>query len=371
MPLESEILTNNYGIPPDFSKNLISFMKGDLEAAIKIIEASEKDIIILKSKFISNKRMSHGAFLIFFNFQTHQPEYVFFVISKNPNLTKLNIDNSWRSIFDIMLGYMTESECDLELSSKAESQFINRDNVNYLSSFFSSQKSIDLVNLKRFIINELSKILLDSSLILKLTSEETNIFKFSSFLKTVQVGLKIQQRLKVDFLTLINIKIEPILAPLGGLDVDKIDIYDELLVKVTDEREIVRFIMGYFDTSQLAPGNLYGKVVYNMKAPDIPSHLIIIEFAPGIFGRFLLGEKIRILVKKNIQKKPEDHPLPVNLQELQVYNIENYSGNPTTEDIQMAQMEDYGERNLSVYTVILIIAAGLAFVMAIFLWLLS
>ncbi len=371
MALESEILTNNYGIPPDFAKNLIIFMQGDLEAAIKIIESSEKDIIVMKAKFISNKRMINGAFLLFFNIQTHQPEYIFFVISRNSNLTKINIENSWRSVFDIILGYLTEPECDLELSSKAEARIVTPDNINYISSFFTSKNDIDLVNLKRFVISELSKILLDTGLVLKVSSEETNIFKFSSFLKTVQVGYKIQQQLKVDFLTLINIKVEPVLAPLGGVDTEKMDIYDEVLVKINDDREIVRFIMGYFDTTQLSPGNLYGRIVYNQKAPETTSHLIILEFAPGIFGRFLLGEKIRIHVKKNTQKRPEANPLPVNLMEQQVYNIEDYSAGLSKDNDQLQQLQEEGEKKLSVYTIILIIAAGMAFVMAIFLWLLS
>ena len=62
MALEAEILSNNYGLPIEFGRSFIQFTKGDLEAAIKIIEASEKDMIVLKGKFISGKKMSNGAY---------------------------------------------------------------------------------------------------------------------------------------------------------------------------------------------------------------------------------------------------------------------------------------------------------------------
>lgn len=372
MALESEILTNNYGIPADFARKFLGFMHGDLEAAIKIVEASEKDIIVLKAKFISNKRMYYGALMLFFNVQTKLPEYIFSVISNNANLTKISVDSAWQSSFQSMVDYLTDPQCDLDLSSKAEAQIVNTDNMNYLSSFFIDHKNFDLVNLKRYIINELSKVFMDTGIVLKMATEQTNIFHFSTFLKSVQVGYKVQQQFKIDFITLLNIKVEPVLAPLGGLDVDKMEIYDELLVKVNDDREIVNFVMAYFDNENLSPGQLYGRIVFNQKSPTTHGHLVIIEFAPGIYGRFNLGEKIRVHVRKNTRKKGEDKSIiSIPAEEL------SYDNNDYSADLNMGKRDDSGqdlfedEKKLSIYTVILIIAAALVFVLGIFLWLMS
>jgi len=369
MALESEILTNNYAIPSDFARKFLSFMRGDLEAAIKIVESSEKDIIVLKAKFISNKRMFYGTLLLFFNIQTKVPEYILAVISNNANLIKLNVDLGWQSIYQTMAEYITDPQCDLELSSRTEAQIVSPDNINYLASFFTDHRNFDLVNLKRYIINELSKIIMDTGIVLKMSTEQTNIFNFSTFLKNAQVGYKIQQQFKIDFITLLNIRIEPVLAPLGGLDVDKMEIYDEVLVKVNDDREIVNFIMGYFDNANLSPGNLYGRIVFNQKSPLTQGNLVIIEFAPGIYGRFTLGEKIRIHVRKNTRKKVPDK--------------ENYSeellNKPGVYQNELDMVNDdvtnnflyNDEKKLSIYSIILIIAASLVFVLAIFLWLMS
>ncbi len=372
MALESEILTNNYGIPPDFARNLLGFMHSDLEAAIKIVEASEKDIIVLKAKFIANKKMFYGALMIFFNFQTRLPEYIFAVISNNANLTKVSVESGWQSNFQILLDYLTDPQCNLELSSKAESQIVTPDNINYLASFFSDHYNIDLVNLKRYLMSELSKVFTDTGIVLKISTEQTNIFHFSSFLKTVQVGYKIQQQLKVDFITLLNIRVEPILAPLGGYDVDKMEIYDELLVKINDDREIVHFIMGYFDTTNLAPGNLYGRLVFNQKSQTSQGHLLIIEFAPGIYGRFILGEKIRIQVRKNTQKIPPEKPMDIKQVEELSYLTTDYQDELSQKKEAETNNNLFeSEKKINIYAIILIIAAGLGFVLVIFLWLMS
>jgi hypothetical protein len=371
MALETEILTNNYGIPVDFAKNLLGFMHGDLEATIKIVEASEKDIVVIKAKFISNKKILYGALMLFFNFQTRLPEYVFSVISSNMNITKISVESGWQSNFQILLDYITEPQCNIEMSEKVEAQIVTPDNISYLSSFFLDHHNIDLLNLKRFIINELSKIIMDTGIILKMSSEQTNIFHFSSFLKTVQVGHKIQQQIKVDFITLLNIKVEPILAPLGGFGADKLEVYDEILVKVTDDREIVRFIMEYFDLTGLTPGTIYGKIVVNQKSQSALGNLIIIEFAPGIYGRFVLGEKVRIHARKNTQPaRPEKKPDSIQTKELSK-TINDYPEVPIKIKGDDEDQNMMGEKKMSVYTIILIMAAGLGVILIILLWLLS
>ncbi len=371
MALEAEILINNYGIPQDFARDLLNFTKTDLEAAIKIIESSEKDIVVLKAKFISNKKMYSGAFLLFFNFQTRIPEYMFCVVSNNPSLTKIKIENSWGDIFSIMLEYLTEPESDVEMASKSESQILSADNANYLATFFTDTHTIDLVNIKRFILSELSKVFADSGIILKMINEQTNIFHFTTFLKATRVGMKVQSQLKMNLITLLNIKVEPVLAPLGGVDLEKMEIYDELLVKIVDSREIVNFILGFIDTSALSPGTLYGRIVYNQKAPNLMSNLVIIEFAPGIYGRFMIGEKIRVQVKKHQHRKGEtavpQNPVP----EQPGYHIEDYLGQSLTNQDQLANDAADRGKKVSVYSIILIIAASLAFVLLIFLWLIS
>lgn len=305
MALESEVLVNNYGLPHEFAQNFLRVTKGDLEAAIRIIEAAEKDIFVLKAKFISNKRMSHGGIVLFYNFQTNISEYILAVVSSDAMLAKIRVENPWQEFYQDLEKYMMADEAEADYSSKIENEILYQDNASYISSFFIDQSEVDLVNIKRFLLSEISKIMLDTGIVLKVISETTDIFRFKNFIKTVKLGLKAKTQASMDWIVLLNIKVEPVLAPIGGQDIDKSSPGDEILVKINDNREIVQFVVGLLQTDT-TPGTLYGRLVYNQKDRLSQNNLVILEFGAGIFGRFLIGEKIRVQVRE----KKADIPIP-------------------------------------------------------------
>lgn len=301
MALEAEILENNYGLPPDFARNFVQFARGDIESAIKIIEASEKNMTVLKMKFISSKKMVNGALMLFYNFQTNSPEYIFAVVSGDSNLSRIKIENTWKEVYTELEKYMTGNDSDPEFASKIESRILYSENLGYISSFFLDKSTVDLTNIKRFILSEVSKVLLDTGIILKLVSEEIDIFRFRNFLKTTNLGLKIASKNKLDWITLLNIRIEPVLAPLGGTDIEKVQMGEEVLVKLADNREIVPFVLGFVDPSKFVEGALYGKIVHR-NTTGTENNMVIVEFGPGIYGKFVIGGKIRVQIREKIQK---------------------------------------------------------------------
>jgi len=366
MALETEVLVNNYNLPPDFAKQLIQFTQGDLEAAIHLIEASEKDIFILKGKFISSKKSCNGALLLFYNQQTNVPEYVFVVVSSDPALARIKIEDSWRVMHESMMKFYTSREANTELSSKIESQLLAPENISYFSIFFTLS-GVDIVNLKRFLLNEISKVLIDTNTILKVAREATDVFHFSGFIKTTNVGLKLQPQSQLNLITLLNISVEPVLAPLGGKDVEKIDVGDEILVKVTDTREIVHFLMGFIDTKNVSPGKLFGRVIFNQKTSTSLNNLLILEFAPGIFGRFSIGEKIRVHLRSREEQKQSTGD-SYQYEEAKAKESNLSYGSDIVQGYAAYEREDKKSSFLSVF---LIIAGCLAAIMLILLWLVS
>lgn len=302
MALEAEILENNYGLPPDFSRSFVQFTRGDIESAIKIIEASEKDMTVLKMKFISSKKMVNGALMLFYNFQTNSPEYIFAVVSGDSNLSRIKIESTWKEVYSELERYMTGNESDPEFASKIESRILYSENLGYISSFFLDKTTVDLTNIKRFVLSEVSKVLLDSGIILKLVSEEIDIFRFRNFLKTTNLGLKIASKNKLDWITLLNIRIEPVLAPLGGTDIEKTQMGEEVLVKIADNREIVPFVLSFVDPSRFVENAIFGKIVYRYNSPGTDNNMVIVEFGPGIYGKFIIGGKIRVQIREKTQK---------------------------------------------------------------------
>lgn len=366
MALEAEVLVNNYNLPPDFANRIIQFTQGDLEAAIRFIEASEKGIFILKGKFISSKKSCNGALLLFYNQQTNTPEYVFVVVSTDPAIARIKIEDSWRTMHEAMMRFYTSKEANKELSSKIESRLLAQENASYFSIFFTLS-GVDIVNLKRFLLNEISKILIDTNTILKVAREATDVFHFSGFIKMTNVGLKLQPQSQLNLITLLNISVEPVLAPLGGKDVEKIDIGDEILVRVTDTREIVHFLMGFINTSSVSPGKLFGRVIFNQKTSTSLNNLVVLEFAPGVFGRFSIGEKIRVHVKSKEEKEQNESGSYQYEQEKTMENNLSYTSE-TNQDFTAYESE---EKKSPFLSILIIIAGCLAAIMLILLWLIS
>lgn len=296
MALEAEILVTNYGIPIDFAQNLLIFTKNDIEAAIKIIESADKDIIVLKSKFISSKKMNYGAFVYFYNTQTNLPEYIFAVVSSDINLSRIKIESGWKDLLEELINYIDNENSLPQYFSKLESQIMSDEITSNLSNCFTDKSKIDLANIKRTMLNEISNIFMDTAIILKLVQEETEIFKFKLYSGNIKYGYKHPSSIDDNEIILLNLKIEPVLAPLGGIDIENIRVNDEILAKIIDTREIVQFVLSFANHEY--EDSLYGRVVFIQKSQGTNNIIVFLEFGTGILGKFVIGGRIRVQAKE-------------------------------------------------------------------------
>ncbi len=296
MAIESQILINNYGVSEEFAQKLLNFTQQDLEGAIKILEASEKDVYAIKIKFLSSKKLAYGAIIIFYNMQNHVAEYIYCVVSADNKLSKIHIEGTWNEFISEMSGYMINEGADFDAASRIETEILNPENLRYFSQFFADRHNPDLVNLKRFILNHLSKILLDTGIVIKLVTDTIDVFKYKNTLNQLKSGTKIVPKTGKNYTMLVNMHIEPVLAPIGGTDIDKMSIGEEILVKVDDDRDIVRYIgqlLKFEDDTGLNKA-LYGRVVKHDHNTDSQNHLVTLEFGPGVYGTFSVGQKVRV-----------------------------------------------------------------------------
>ncbi len=372
MTQEAMILVNNYNLPAEFAEDFIKFTKNDIEAAIKIIESSDKDMIVLKGKFISSKKATNGVFLFFYNMQTNQPEYMFAIVSTNPNLSRIRMENSWKDLYGELTSYVTSEESRPDLSAKIETQVMQSENLQYLSSFFIDKSTIDMVNLKRYFLSEISLVLMDTGIILKLIFENIDLFRFKGFVKSTNLGFKVTSNTYFDWLILLNIGIEPVLAPLGGEDIEKVKLFDEILVKIIDHRDIVQFVTNLIDPN--SKDVLYGKVVNSQKSPNTENNIVILQFGVGIFGKFIIGGKIRVQVKENTDKKTEAPPIePINRPQYIEKKIEPIISLISEQETQKTTSENEEKaipaKKINLYAILLTSAAFLTIVLLLVLWL--
>ena len=309
MAVESQILINNYGVNEEFATTLLNFTKNDVEGSIRILEAAERDVFVLKAKFISSRKMVYGAVVLFYNFQFNIPQYVFCSMSSDINLSRIRIDGDWRDFITEITRFMEGKEAEFELASRIESEILSPENIAYITAAFADRSNIDQVNLKRFLLNSLSKVLLDNQIVFKLTMAELDVFKFNNYFNNTSIGLKIVPKQGIKDIMLVNLKIDPVLAPIGRLDIEKTHIGDEIMVKIMDDRDVSRYIgelIGARDESGI-PRPVFGRVANNQKSPETGNNLLNLQFGPGIFGSFVIGSKVRVEIKDR-DNRPEAPP---------------------------------------------------------------
>lgn len=353
MGLESEILVTNYGLTQDFASRLIAFVSGDVETAIRIIEASEKDIGVFKIKFISSRKMANGSAMLAYNFQIQQPEFLFTVVSSDPNLSKIHLENPWNQMYEEMLQYLSGIQSDPDSSSRIEKQILSGENINYINSYVADRSNIDFVNLKRFLLSEISRIMMDTGVVLKVVLEDTDIFHFQNFLNNTKIGIKIENKNKISQMVILTLRIEPILSPLGGKDIEKIQPGDEILVKVSDTREIVPSIIKLLDRG--GDNNYaYGKVIYSLRSEETQNTMALLEFGPGIFGRFTIGGSVRLQTREPKEVEKGNN-------QFQTQNIpDRFMDVNEKKDDRMEQSNDGGKRKKFNITLIIVLAGVLA-----------
>jgi len=339
MGVEAEILVNNYGISPEFAQNLLDFFGGDVDKVIQVMESSDKEITIIKGKFLASRRNLYGAYVLFYNHQTLAPEYVFVICSTDMNLSRVRIEDPWPAYIESLRVYQTAQESDPEIASRIEAQILSRDNLPVLTGYLSDKTSPDLINLKRFFTNEINRIIYDANVLVKFVLEEADIFRTRAFLSTSHDGLKAISN-NPSNLVLMNLKVEPILSPLGGKDAESLSSMDEIYVRVLDDRPVVPDLIERLRPPEVVATNtVVGKIVENQLMPESENRRITLLFGPGIFGSFIIGGKVRIQTRSETQAKPSTPRTSQESSENPVIFSLNFDadGNPVAPSSQSTQ----------------------------------
>jgi len=304
MALEAEVLSKNYQLPLDFAQKLLNFTKNDLEAAIKILNAAEKSIAIVKGKFLTSKKLFNGGFIIAYNIESREVPYILFLVTGENSITRINIDGSWKNFYNELYQYSNGNLYNHDMSTEVQRVIQVPENLKYIINFFIDAENIDQVNLKRFITNELSKVLMDTTVAVKTSIELTDVFNFENFLNQKPIGQKIGSKNSKDLLIIVNLKVEPVLAPIGGIEIGNLEYGDEILLKIKDERDIIQFIFSMIDNAAFQAGSVYATLVSKEMDEITGNFGVRVEFAPGIYGSFVIGSKVRIQAKKRVVSSP-------------------------------------------------------------------
>lgn len=276
------------GIPEKISNFLLSYFEGDIEKVYKVLNYLKKDITVLKLKFSFS--LYSGIALLFVNQRSSTLDLVKCYISHSTEITKINIEVSWKEIIKKLSDEYKSFQIDPDLSARAERVFYSDSKfVQTLMKVLSEDKTF--LDTKRFLHTYVPLLLGDSNTVVRFSIEKMDIFQFYRFLK--ESNLELPESLKSlsqedTFLSfsILDLSIQPILSPIDGIPISFLNIGDEIQVKIVDTDDVSRlFVKGDGITS--------GKII-NIKRLDNERSLVAVEIGPGFGGNFVIKNDVKV-----------------------------------------------------------------------------
>ncbi|WP_027340481.1 hypothetical protein [Halonatronum saccharophilum] len=95
-------------------------------------------------------------------------------------------------------------------------------------------------------------------------------------------------KLKMD----INLNVSPVISPLKGVKATKLELGDKLLVKISDSREIGRYLGKLLSNSKGETVGIIDKIDYNS---NLKRYSIVVKFGPNIYGSMIIEPEVKII----------------------------------------------------------------------------
>lgn len=332
--MNPDLLTTR-GIPEGVSNFLLSYFEGDVEKIYKVLNYLKKDITILKLKFSFS--LYSGIALLFVNRKSETLDLVKCFISHSAEITKINIEISWKEILKKLTEEYKNLQIDPDLSLKAERVFSSDTKfIQTLMKVLSEDKTF--LDIKRFLHTYVPLLLGDPNTVVRFSIERMDIFQFYKFLK--ESNIEFPESLKplvqgdsLQSLSLLDLSIQPILSPIDGIPVNLLSIGDEIQVKIVDTDEVSKlFIKG--------EGIISGKVT-NIKKLDNERSLITVEIGPGFSGNFVIKNDVK--VKSTTKTSPQEQYTKISSSpDIEIFR--QYEPNPIQTKVSTPSSREIEER---------------------------
>ncbi len=301
-------LVKETGCDKAFAKLLLIFTGGDKEAAKKIINSIEKDIVAIKGVSSCGLLNKYIDFVVFYNIKKQCIEKAIVVTSNNSVITNINVEDS----FIDFIGNIKKFKSDFEEDSSINDSLIDYFYSSFALNIFKSIFSLKFIETNKFnhsdLIKDLSSIVenvtADSNIVLKADVELIDIFMMNKHLdgnndfESFEVNVKPDEddlNNNEDELELVMLECEPSYSPISGITVNDLNKGDTVRVKIVDDRKIglsIRQLMnGEDEDGEIKP--VESKVL-NIEKLDEDLVMLILDFGPGIHGKLVCGNDVKI-----------------------------------------------------------------------------
>ncbi len=308
------------GCLPELAKMLLGFTGGDLHGAINIIKAVDKDIFILKMKFVAQTRKVFGAVVLQFNYK--QGEVDNFTISvrmDDRRAIEFDLNNQWKDLKHNIMCFVSSFNNDPDLENKFDFMFANENFTRQLKNKMPLKKGDGAEALEEFLINSIAGLLQDIDIVLKLSIERTDVFEIN---KGEHIDLEEiekdsfkpghfnrQSELRNAKDSMILLKSDLVLDPVDGVPISALKAGDILKAHIIENSDIADYIKGLLSVKTPHVSSEKNKkkddgwyfVDFDEMMDTDHGKLVKFNYGPGISGYTFFGEDVKVsTVKKEL-----------------------------------------------------------------------
>lgn len=319
-------LQKDTGCDAILGKLLLKFTGDDVEGAIKIIKSVDKDIFVVRGKFIAQGLKYYGAFVFFYESKNKVIDKINIAIKKDDKTAiEFDFNNSWYVFNQDLINFVKSNQIDVALHDKFNYQIKNHKAINLYEMAIVRSKEYDEKSLRLFFDDIFFNITGDPDIAVKIKIDKTNVFEMNKGnIQEYQVDPQEEksenkQKVVVDEekpnQDVLVLKVDPELSPVDGIEISEIMPGEFISVKIVDERPIAEYITSLLNAKDLV---INENRMISAKVKDIiisdEGYIVKVEFGPGIIGVGYFGENVKLKVeKKEFFEEINDKEFPSNV----------------------------------------------------------
>jgi len=311
------MLVQETGCDHEIASMLLRFTDGDLDGARRILKSVSKDVFIIKAKFVAETSGEFGAFMFCYDEKEKGVKRLISVITDTRDIGKIDVETGWRDFEEELYRYLKSTFIDSLRVEQFEKSIYSKDFLKKIGTMFKSGKPLKKETMHGVLIRELYNIFPDTNIAIKFEMEVTDAFELNKALKEQEEVAEVEeienkelkgreeekkQRGKGKDQSLVVMKVDPVLSPVGGTEIRFLEFGDEIQVRITDEREIAEYL------ADLIGGRVLGEripvvaKVVEVQELDEGYASVLTQFGPGIMGLFRALADVKVASVANMEE---------------------------------------------------------------------
>ncbi len=299
------------GVDEKLAVLLIEFTGGDITGARKIIESMPKDFLVLKIRYMGHKTHNYGVISIVLNLRSKTIEDLYVIVDKKIEASQVDSKLKYEDFKSEIIKYTKEKNPNLEMIGRLREAISTIDFKERIFTKMLRDDKFDLEQLKVVFSELFFKILTESNCAIKIESEGVDLFRLHKSNETYVVKkeeelvdvsdnekgkeVQLKEEIHIRNISLVLLKVEPLLSPIRGIPCSELQIGDQIMVKIIDEREIGDYLgnlLGGKKDNEIIP--IPATISEINKQEDTGNLMILVNFGPGIAGKMFIPPEIKI-----------------------------------------------------------------------------